>query len=166
MTIKGPEKTVRQSVLDRLINLDPRGSAGDSPQTFSESVRQLRMGLLRDVEWLLNTRRIPEPATDAYPELQRSLYHYGLPDMTSLSGDDPAVRRQLQREIEECLRLFEPRLTSITVTPVAATEEKKRELRFTIEALLRMEPNPERVVFDTVLDVSHGGFSVAGGSNA
>ena len=166
MTIKGPEKTVRQSVLDRLINTDPRGLGMDSPQTFNESVRQLKLSLLRDVEWLLNTRRIPEPAPDAYPELQRSLYHYGLPDSTSLSGDDPAVRRLLQREIEECLRLFEPRLTSIAVTPVPPSEDRKRELRFTIEALLRMEPNPERIVFDTVLDASSGGFSVASKANA
>jgi len=166
MTIRGPERTVRQSVLDRLIDRDPRSSFDTQPSTFGESVRQLKLALLRDVEWLLNTRRIPEPAPDAYPELQRSVYHYGLPDTTSLSGDDPNVRRRLQREIEECIRLFEPRLMSVTVTPVASTGEKKRDLRFTIEAILRMDPNPERIVFDTVLDVSHGGFSVAGDANA
>jgi type VI secretion system protein ImpF len=166
MTIRGPERTVRQSVLDRLIDRDPRNPTESQPSTLSESVRLLKMALLRDVEWLLNTRRIPEPAPDAYPELQRSVYHFGLPDTTSLSGDDPNVRRRLQREIEECIRLFEPRLTSVTVTPVVSTDEKKRDVRFTIEAILRMDPNPERIVFDTVLDVSHGGFSVAGGSNA
>ena len=166
MTIRGPERTVRQSVLDRLIDRDPRSPAEPQPSTFSESVRQMKLALLRDIEWLLNTRRIPEPAPDAYPELQRSVYHFGLPDTTSLSGDDPNVRRRLQREIEECIRLFEPRLTSVSVSPTVSTDATRRDVRFTIEAVLRMEPNPERIVFDTVLDVSHGGFSVAGGTNA
>jgi type VI secretion system protein ImpF len=156
MTIRGPERTVRQSVLDRLIDRDPRSPAEPQPSTLSESVRQMKLALLRDIEWLLNTRRIPDPAPDPYPEL----------DTTSLSGDDPNVRRRLQREIEECIRLFEPRLTSVSVSPTASADATRRDVRFTIEAVLRMEPNPERIVFDTVLDVSHGGFSVAGGTNA
>src|SRR5262245_6044364 len=165
MTIREPERTVRQSVLDRLIDSLPRESA-DAPITFNDSVNLLKTSLLRDLEWLLNTRRIAEPAPDHYPELQRSVYHYGLPDTTSLSGDDPAVRRRLMREIEECIRLFEPRLTAVEVEPVVPTEETKRQVRFVVRAILRMEPNPERIVFDTVLDVSSGAFSVGSGIHA
>ena len=159
------DRTVRQSILDRLVDLEPRVPA-DPPQPFSESVRQLKAHVLRDLEWLLNTRRIAEPAPDRFPEVQRSVYHFGLPDTTSLSGDDPTVRSLLQQQIEECLRLFEPRLSNVEVSIVASTEATRRQLRFVVDGLLRMDPNPERITFDTVLDVSSGAFSVGGATNA
>jgi type VI secretion system protein ImpF len=161
MSSRDSERTVRQSVLDRLTDTNP--GFGDAPTTFSESVRQTKVALLRDLEWLMNTRRIAVPADDTHPEVQRSVYHYGLPDTTALSGEDPNVRRRLQREIQECLRLFEPRLTQIEVTAVPPTEETKRQVRFMVEALLQLDPDPERVVFDTVLDVSSGAFSMQTG---
>ena len=34
------------------------------------------------------------------------------------------------------------------------------ELRFVLEATLLMDPNPERVVFDTVLEVTRGEYDV------
>jgi type VI secretion system protein ImpF len=157
------ERAARQSVLDRLIDTEPRTPA-DPPTTLGESIRRVKIGVLRDLEWLLNTRRIPVTAPDAYPELQRSLYHYGLRDTTSISGDDPMARRLLQREIEDCIRLFEPRLTDVEVTLAAPDPEKRLQVRFVVEALLRMDPDPERVVFDTVLDVGSGAFNVKGGS--
>lgn len=159
------ERTVRQSVLDRLVDLEPKRSA-DPTTTWSESVRQLKEAVLRDLDWLLNTRRTPETAPDAYPEVQRSVFHYGLPDITSLSGESEVVRRRLIRQVEECIQLFEPRLTGVRVSPVEVEEESKRKIRFIIEAVLRMEPNPERVMFDTVLEISSGKFLVSGERSA
>lgn len=165
MSSRENERAVRLSVIDRLIDRDPR-IAGDPPIAFSESVRRHKAALLRDLEWLLNTRRTPEPAGSTHAETQRSVFNYGLPDTTSLSGDDPAVRRKLQREIEECLRQFEPRLTDIEVTLAESTNPARRQVRFVVEAILRMDPDPERIVFDTVLDVGSGAISVAGDGHA
>jgi type VI secretion system protein ImpF len=156
------ERTVRHSVLDRLIDRTPQ-LAADPPLPWEESVRELRQSVLRDLEWLLNTRRIAEPAPDRYPETQRSVYHYGLPDISSVSADSDSVRRRLLRQIEESIQLYEPRLTSVRVTPVEVDEEGHRQIRFVIEALLRMEPNPERVAFDTVLEIASGTFQISGG---
>lgn len=154
----GPERTVRQSVIDRLIDRNP--GRGDAPMTFNASVAALKRSLLRDIEWLLNTRRIAEPASETFPEVQRSVYHYGVPDITSLSGDPEAVQRRLIRSIEEALQLFEPRLTGVRVQAVESEEKGTRQIRFVIEGLLRMEPNPELIVFDTVLDSTSGTFHV------
>jgi type VI secretion system protein ImpF len=159
------ERTARGSIIDRLIDENPRHS-GDRPQTWGESVAAVKASLLRDLEWLLNTRRIPEPAPDIYPEVQQSLYHYGMPDLQSVGGDSDAARRQVLRQVEECIEQFEPRLTSVRVTPGATPTEGRREFRLNIQGLLRMEPNPERVSFDTVVDVSSGTVRVSGGSNA
>lgn len=158
-------RTVRQSVLDRLIDLDPL--VGDAaPAGWEASVRALQAAVLRDVEDLLNTRRIAEPAPDRYPETQRSVYHFGLPDVSSLSGDSEVVRRKLLRQVEECIQLFEPRLTAVRVSPVEVSDDGPRQIRYVIEALLRMEPNPERVAFDTVLEIASGTFRVSGASHA
>ena len=49
--------TVTLSVLDRLIDLEPK-AAVEAPLTRSQSVRLLKAAVHRDLEWLLNTRRI------------------------------------------------------------------------------------------------------------
>src|SRR5207302_1846366 len=54
------ERTVQWSVLDRLIDTDPHSPAEPS-FTWAQSVRELKRALRRDLEWLLNTRRIVEP---------------------------------------------------------------------------------------------------------
>jgi len=155
------EPTIRQSVVDRLIDTAPRHSA-DPPPTWSQSVRQKREALMRDLEWLLNTRRILHPAPADMPELQASVYNYGLPDITSMSRDSADTRQYLLRRIEEAVELFEPRLMSVRVSAVEGAPGAEHSIRFVIEALLRMEPDPERVMFDTVLEVSSGEFHVSG----
>ena len=154
------EGTVHRSVLDRLIDEDPQTTA-DVSTSWSQSVKDLKDAVKRDLEWLLNTRRIPELAPDALEDVCRSLYHYGLPDFTSLSADDHATHLVLIRQVEEAIELFEPRLAGVRVSLAETEKDDKRELRFVIEGLLKMEPNPEQVVFDTVLEISSGKFQVS-----
>jgi type VI secretion system protein ImpF len=158
------ERTVRQTVIDRLID-DSRGQ-GDAPVGWSESVARMKASLLRDMEWLLNTRRNIGRTPESCPELRRSLFAYGLPDVSSMSGDSEVTRELLMREIEESIELFEPRLTQVRVTPVEDGDPAHRRIRFVIEGLLQMEPNPERVLFDTVLELSSGKIFVGGDANA
>jgi type VI secretion system protein ImpF len=159
---KRGEGSVQLSVLDRLI--DGSGSTGSSIG-WSDSVRILKAAVLRDLEWILNTRRTLELAPSAYPEVQQSVYHYGLPDISSMSREDETVRTHLPRHIATAIQLFEPRLTSVRVTSVTGSHED-RSVRFTVEALLLMDPNPERIVFDTLLEPSRGEFQIQEGSDA
>ena len=161
---QGTEPTIRLSIIDRL--LDQSGGVGEASAGWSESVEALKQSLVRDLEWLLNTRRIAEPAPDAYTEVQHSVYHFGLPDISSRSADSVEVQQALSRDIEESIRIFEPRLTDVRVGLRQSTEEGSRLARFVIEGLLRMEPNPERVVFDTVLETPTGKFFVRGDEDA
>ena len=157
------ERTVQPSLLDRLTDLDPRTPA-DPRITFSESVRRFKASLQRDLEWLLNTRRTPEPVpADWFEELPKSLYNYGLPDITSLSRDAMESRSFLVNHVENAIAVFEPRLTDVRISVVEAEGENfRRELRFHIEGTLRMDPTPEQVVFDTVLHFASGEYDVAG----
>jgi type VI secretion system protein ImpF len=157
------EAIVTQSVLDRLIDREPR-DATEPPPTRAQSVRQLKASLRRDLEWLLNTRRIAEEAPESFEELNRSLYNYGLPDFSAMSFSNPRDRTRLLRSLEASIRLFEPRLDAVKVIPVEVTGEaqNKRLLRFQIEGLLKMDPAPEQVSFDTVLQLTNGEYEVKG----
>ena len=159
------ERTAQWSVLDRLIDTEP-DVAADAPRTWAQSVRELRRAVRRDLEWLLNTRRIIEPAPEELTEVTHSLYHFGLPDITSLGAESAEAHNWLRRRVEETIALFEPRLANVRATISPVEEGSKRELRFVIQALLKMDPSPERVSFDTVLDLATGQYAVKGEAGA
>jgi type VI secretion system protein ImpF len=161
MNSRASDGRVRLSVFDRLQAETERATS------FSESVSELRDAVRRDLDRLLNTRRIAEPAPDELTELQKSVYHYGLPDITSLSGDSESARRRLVRQVEEAIELFEPRLMNVRVTTMESpARAERRQIRFHVEALLRLDPDPERIEFDTVLETASGRIEVTGESNA
>ena len=64
--------------------------------------------------------------------------------------------------MEAALATFEPRLRSVRVTLVPVRDTTSRVLRFQIEGMLRLEPAPERVTFDTVLELTSGEYEVKG----
>jgi type VI secretion system protein ImpF len=148
-------------VLDRLIDRDPTTSSESAP-TRAQSVRQLKVSLRRDLEWLLNSRRTPEAVDDEYQELEQSLYNFGLPDVTSLSWDSSRDRSRLARMIEQVLHTFEPRLSGVRVVAADAAAGAQHVMRFQIEGLLDMDPSPEHISFDTLLQLSSGEYQVKG----
>jgi type VI secretion system protein ImpF len=156
------ERPVQQSLLDRLVGDDTDGSA----VTRQQSVRELKAAVRRDLEWLLNTRAVAIPPPETLQELRASTYTYGLSDITSLSADDPKARARLRHMIEDAIRIFEPRLSAVQVNEAALATRDLRQLRFSIQALLKMDPSPERVAFDTVLEISTGQYAVKGESGA
>jgi type VI secretion system protein ImpF len=160
-----PDVTVEQSLLERLIDLEPKNEA-EQPATRAQSVRQLKASLRRDLEWLLNTRRTPEAVGSEFQELERSLFNYGLPDLTTLNWESTHDRSYLARMIEALLATFEPRLKRVRVDPVGAISATQSVLRFQIEGLLDMDPAPERISFDTVLQLSSGEYQVKGDPSA
>jgi type VI secretion system protein ImpF len=156
---------VTQSVLDRLIDREPLNS-GDGSMTRSQSVRLLKAALRRDLEWLLNTRRIADELGAEHSELKASLYHYGLPDITAMSFSNPRDRVKLLRMLESTVRTFEPRIMNAKVVPIDTGDAARQVLRFQVEGLLRMDPAPEQISFDTVLQLSSGEYQVKGDRGA
>lgn len=132
----------------------------DDPDVPSlESARQWKATLLSEVELLLNMKRDPGAVPEGYKLTAASIANYGLPDCTSMSVKDPQAQQDLRVAIENALRYFEPRLSNVHVSlePVSETEAS---LRFTVEALARMEPNNEPVRFETVLEPDRAKFVV------
>ena len=148
------------SVLDRLIDREPKNRSEAMP-TPAQSLRAMKAALRRDLEWLMNTRRVIEELPEGCPEISRSVYHYGLPDISSLSTFSTNDQNLLLKTMESALAFFEPRLTRVKVTlrPVTGAG---RMVHFVIEGLLRVDPAPEQIVFDTVLELSSGTYQIQG----
>lgn len=161
-----PEEVVTQSVLDRLFDANPDEKV-DPPITRLESVRRLKTALKRDMEWLLNTRRCPvmDQMEDDPGELKRSLLNYGLPDISSMSVQSGKDHTRILRQMEEAVEFFEPRLRNVRISlhPVA---KGSRLLRFSMEAMLMIDPAPEQVRFDTLLELTSGDIEVRGDGGA
>jgi type VI secretion system protein ImpF len=155
---------VTLSVLDRLIDNDPKNNS-EAPLTRPQSLRELRAALKRDLEWLLNTRRTIDPAPDSARETVRSVYHYGFADISSKSVLSTKDHGDLVREMEAAIAIFEPRLKRAKVR-MEPLEGSSRTVQFVIEGLLCMDPAPEPVRFDTVLELGKCEYAVKGGDGA
>ncbi len=154
------DRAVRPSLFDRLTDLTPREPA-DHQVSREESATAYRRSVQRDVEALLNTRRTIVAVPVGCHEILRSVHEYGLRDTTGLAVGTTAGRRRLTDDIRESLLRFEPRLINVRVVLVDSSELRAQQVRFTIEATLRMDPSPEQIVFDTVLEVARGTYDVA-----
>lgn len=147
------ETLVTQSVLDRLTMVE------EWPSTRSQSVRFFKEALKRDLEWLLNTRQPPMPELNGYPAARASMLNFGLPDITAMGLSSASDHRQLRLAIEACLRTFEPRLMNVRVS-IDDADRVDRRLRFHIEGSMKLDPAPEEIAFDTVLELSSGEYKV------
>jgi len=147
------ETLVTQSVLDRLMSFE------EWPSTRSQSLRYFKDALKRDLEWLLNTRQPPIPELAEFPLARASVINYGLPDITSLGLSSASDHGRLRKAIEICLRNFEPRLMDVRVT-LEGADTADRRLRFHIEGSMKLDPAPEEIAFDTVLELTSGEYKV------
>jgi type VI secretion system protein ImpF len=166
MPARDPSGPVTLSVLDRLIDDDPKHNA-EAPLTRPQSLRQLKAALKRDLEWLLNTRRTIDPVPDSARETFRSVYHYGFADISSKSVLSTQDQNDLLREMESAIAIFEPRLKRVKVRMEPLDDKSSsRVLRFIIDGLLNVDPAPEPVRFDTVLEIGKGQYEVKGEDGA
>lgn len=147
------------SVLDRLVDFEPELKA-EPPASRSKALRQVKQALKRDLEWLLNTRRVLEVPAEL-PLAAGSILAYGLPDFSSMSVKSAADQNDLTRALEGVLKTFEPRLEDVVVS-AATSSVLDRAFRFRIEARLRIDPVPEPISFDTTLQLGSGNFAVKG----
>jgi type VI secretion system protein ImpF len=142
---------VQLPLLDRLIDDAPDASR-EPPLSFADAENTLKNSVRRDLEALLNARRRWRSLPARYAELPTSLLAYGISDFTSGAFNDAQRRDRLRSEIEQAIRQFEPRLTGVRVTLVERNDNLDATLRLQIEAMLRTEPAPEPIAFETLVD--------------
>jgi type VI secretion system lysozyme-like protein len=185
---------VRLSLLDRLVKDPPvLESEETGPPTHRHSrdwlerqmqaaVRALRKSVQENLEWLLNTRRIPPPPRVSFagvkpgtsresgdqgrgptgqqqrPPVETSVYFYGLPSFAHIALSPGAQEYDLNllaAEIEGSIRIFEPRILDPKVS-VEQMPSLNREVRFRVTGKLKIDPDPEFVQYLTLLDIDTG----------
>ncbi|HVJ51865.1 MAG TPA: type VI secretion system baseplate subunit TssE [Aliidongia sp.] len=155
--IGGPSRQnarpAQASLLDRLMDAEPERPR-DAPISAAESVAQLRRSVHRDVEALLNARRPWRSVPDEMKALRLSPLGFGIPDFTAGAFNDRRQREILRAEIEDTIRRYEPRLTQVQVQLADDGDLLRATLHLRIDALLRMDPAPEPIIFDTTVDTT------------
>lgn len=145
MTTKGTTRRARVPLLDRLMDADGPGPDATTVETFRIAVR-------RDLERLLNARRRRRPIPAHLKELPTSLVNFGVPDPSSGTFAVPELRHALIKEIEATIRRFEPRLSGVSVNVYGDDGEYGNILKMRVEAVLDIDPAPELISFETLLE--------------
>ncbi len=158
------EQTPRlhHSLWDRLT--DPTLVRGeDIAVTASGEIERIKQEVRRDLEWLLNSRSLSCEIPPGLKALEQSVIRYGLPDLSSLNLDNPKERERFESVLAKVIRDFEPRLDRIEVRLDDQKQSNGRpRVHYRVEALLKLEPTPLAVVFDTVLELGAKAFRVEG----
>lgn len=157
---KSPDsEPLMPSVFDRLIDEDPTNSR-DSAASQTQTMREIRESVMRDLENLLNTRWRCRSWPVEWTELNTSLANYGIPDFSSIDMSSDMDRNTLRAAIETAIRTFEPRFVTVAVEMVQNKNRDDRTLHFIIRAELHATPVPEPIVFDSSLEPSDQRFRV------
>ncbi|MBL8203497.1 MAG: type VI secretion system baseplate subunit TssE [Blastocatellia bacterium] len=152
------EIRITSSVLDRLIDYEPEVKS-EAPASRQKSLRDLKAAVKRDLEWLLNSRQVVGGVPEELKETSHSLAAFGLPDFTGVSLKNVAEQAFVRRTIERAISLFEPRLEDVMVILIPGNNGEQ-VMRFRIDARLKIEPAPEPVTFDTLLQLDNGQYVV------
>ena len=145
---KGPSNNqARLSLIDAL-----QKDEGTSRESLQARLRRVKESVRRDLQDLLNTRQRCQGWSSGLEQLERSVFDYGVPDITGANLSSQDRRAAYLRDLEGVIRRHDPRFTSVKVESVESANPHDRVLRFRIEATLRVETGPEQAVFDFRLE--------------
>lgn len=157
-----PKERLQPSLLDRLTD-DATDKDQESREQRVLSISKLRLAVLRDLAWLLNTSSLDSAQNlDDYPLVSHSVINYGIHDLvgtTLSSADVPEIQRQIRQAIWD----FEPRISreSITVkVTVSENQMNQNAITFDIEGDLWAQPLPLRLYLRTELDLETGSMEI------
>jgi type VI secretion system protein ImpF len=139
------------SLLDRLTE----------KQAAVSSWTEVKASLCEDLAALLNTRRAESDFDSSYEQATNSLLTFGVADFTPYNLRNAVEQERVRHSIERAIRLFEPRLSRVTVT-LEEPDPLRPVLRFQISALLRTEAPGQAVLFDATLHRESRRIAVSG----
>jgi type VI secretion system protein ImpF len=121
------------------------------------SHQKYRRGVVRDLTWLFNTSAFlpPEAAGSLrlkdYPDAWASVINYGTRQLCGLASPN---LEQMQEELSEAVRFFEPRIMARSLSIHANVE--RNTLVFEVEGDLWANPVPEHLHVRTTVDLETG----------
>jgi type VI secretion system protein ImpF len=151
-----PQRGLRPSILDRLIDPESAGTA----ILIGYNADQMYRSVLRDLDDLLNTLHTAHDIPASFPETRDSIVMYGLPDLASIQAITAEQRQSIAKAIKRVIERFEPRLKNVKVFLLDDKPDEFRfNVRFRIDARLNADPAPD-VSFETILEMGTGKYLV------
>lgn len=143
------------SLLDRLLDEEPDDPTPESQPDYHSGLALLKRYVLRDLQWLLNSRVGGLPSytgrgEDEDDPLLGTVRRLGLPDITTVDLKNPRQAERLRRRIVDTIGRFEPRLDFVSVT-IGDARDGTGRTRFHIEARLKLDPEPLKLSFDATV---------------
>lgn len=154
-----PDQPLMSSVLDRLIDERPDLTSEPEKQQH-QMLEELCRSVRRDLENLLNTRWRAGAWPSELSELKQSLVGYGIPDISGEDLGSASRRLRFLKQVEDVIRIFEPRFQRVKVIPIENADAIDRTLRFRIDAALHAVPVPHPIIFDSSLEPTSKTFRV------
>lgn len=153
---------LQPSLLDRLTDEAP-GEQDENRNRRVISMSRLRRLVRRDLAWLLNTGHM-ESLQDLsdYPEVQRSVINFGLPDLSGSAVSD-LTEEQIERIVKNAILSYEPRILPNTVrvrSRVDPDQMNRNAIVFEIVGQLWAQPLPSELFLKTELDLETGDVEV------
>ncbi len=146
------------SLLDRLV-YDSRVSTSPGRRR-GQTLSQVREALRRDLEDLLNSYERCVAVSADYDAVSRSIYDYGLPDLTDVDLSSPPQIERFRNRLETAIRRFDPRFRDIKVVTERGSREVDHSLRFRIHAVVHLHQSQEPVVFQSMLEPATRQFTI------
>lgn len=156
------KERLQPSLLDRLTD-DAPDKLQESREQRVLSLSKLRLAVLRDLAWLLNTSSLDSAQNlDDYSLVSHSVVNYGIPDLvgtTISSADVPEIQRQIRQAIWD----FESRIfreSVVVKVTVSENQMNQNAMTFDIEGDLWALPLPLRLYLRTELDLETGNMEI------
>lgn len=156
----GVIEKLQPCLLDRLSDDEPQKPQESRTQRVV-SVQRYRQGVLRDLLWLFNaSAHLPFEgdsgfSLEDYPEAHRSVLNFGIRHLFGLMT--PSMR-ELEKQLNEALCVFEPRILRNSLK--IRTRLEANIVVLDIQGELWANPVPEQLHIKTMLDIETGHCSV------
>ena len=142
------DQPILPSLLDRLIDDDPKKTL-EVVKPAITLLNEVKAGIRRDLENLLNTRLFRQASIEKYDQLDNSILNYGLRDFSTLQFSSEEHRERFKDEIISTIERYESRFHWVKVEIDQLGEDHDRTLYLKINALLNVEPDPIPLLFDS-----------------
>lgn len=160
MTKPEADQPLVPSLLDRLIG-DGGATMTAGQRRRRYTVGQLKNALRRDLEDLLNTHQRAAAAPADLSALARSIFDYGIPDLTDVGLSSAKQVDAFRGRLESAILQFDPRFRRVEVK-VERADPLDHTLRFRIDAVVFVHPAEEELVLHSYLEPTTRRFGFTG----
>lgn len=156
------QEKLQPALLDRLTDNEPDKKV-ESRAKRVLSLNRLKSCVLRDLAWLLNCGNLEViEDLEEFPEVQKSVLNYGVPDLAGKTISATDVN-ELEQELRDAILNFEPRILADSLSVRVSINRdamSAKTMTFVIEGQLWAQPLPLSLFLSTDLDLETGSATI------